>query len=360
MVGGCSRPVYNRSQTRVMPTAKGEDMIRVAINGFGRIGRSAFKIAQERQDVEIVAVNDLTDTATLAHLLQYDSTYGRYQATVTHDDQHLVVDGRPILVLAERDPARLPWADLAVDVVIESTGLFTDQAAASQHLTAGAKRVVISGPTKSDQIDMVVLGVNDQAIDTATPVVSNASCTTNSLGAVMAILEAEFGVRKSMLTTVHSYTASQRLLDAPAKDLREARSAAENIVPTSTGAARAVTRVLPSLAGKFDGISMRVPTPVVSISDVTALLGRSTTVEEVNAIFTAASQQARYQGVLGVNDQPLVSRDYLGDSRSGVVDLALTRVVDGDLVKVCVWYDNEWGYSHRLVELVARVGQALA
>ena len=334
-------------------------VVRVAINGFGRIGRSAFKIAFERGDVEIVAINDLTDNDTLAYLLKYDSNYGVYHHGIESSEEGLTVDGKQIKVLSERDPAALPWGDLNVDVVIESTGLFTTTETASKHLEAGAKRVVISGPTKSEDTDTVVIGVNDDAVESATPIVSNASCTTNSLGAVMAILEQEFGVEKSMLTTVHSYTASQALQDAPKKDPREGRNAAENIVPTSTGAAIAVTKVLPGLKGKFDGISMRVPTPVVSISDVTALLSKDVTIEDVNAAFKKAAGEPFYQGILDVSDEPLVSRDLIGNSHSGIVDLALTRVVDGNLIKVCVWYDNEWGYSNRLVELVVDVARAI-
>ena len=334
-------------------------MAKLAINGFGRIGRNAFKIAFERKDLDIVAINDLTDTKTLAYLLKHDSNYGTYSKDVSFDDENIIVDGKKIRVLAERDPAALPWADMEVDLVIESTGFFTDAEGAGKHITAGAKRVVISGPTKSDGVDTLVIGANDDAIEGSTPVVSNASCTTNSLGAVMAILDSKFGVQKSLLTTVHSYTASQALQDAPKKDPREGRNAAENIVPTSTGAAIAVTKALPGLAGKFDGISMRVPTPVVSISDVTALLERDVTVEELNKTFIDAANEPFYQGILGVSDEPLVSRDYIGNSHSGTVDLELTRVVGGNLVKVCVWYDNEWGYSNRLVELVADVGRGI-
>jgi len=333
--------------------------VKIAINGFGRIGRNAFKIAFERSDIEIVAVNDLTDTTTLAYLLKYDSNYGTYQHDVTSDSSNIIVNGQAIKVLAEKDPAALPWADLGVELVIESTGFFTDKDGASKHIQAGAKRVVISGPTKSDDVDTIVLGANEDKIAGATEVISNASCTTNSLGMVMAILDSEFGVEKSLLTTVHSYTASQALQDAPKKDLREGRNAAENIVPTSTGAAIAVTKALPGLVGKFDGISMRVPTPVVSISDVTALLSKDVTVEQLNDTFKKAAKDPFYQGILGVSDEPLVSRDYIGNSYSGTVDLALTRVVGGNLVKVCVWYDNEWGYSNRLVELVADVGKSL-
>lgn len=331
----------------------------IAINGFGRIGRSAFKIAFERSDLNIVAINDLTDNKTLAYLLQYDSNYGTYDKKVSFDDEGLIVDGKKIKVFNEKEPNALPWGDIGVDVVIESTGFFTDKEGASKHIEAGAKRVVISGPTKSDGVDTIVLGANDDGVKGSTEVVSNASCTTNSLGVVMAILDAEFGVEKSLLTTVHSYTASQKIQDAPAKDPREGRNGAENIVPTSTGAAVAVTKVLPGLAGKFDGISMRVPTPVVSISDVTALLSKDVTVDDINDAFRKAAKEPFYQGILGISDEPLVSRDYIGNSHSGTVDTALTRVVGGNLVKVCVWYDNEWGYSNRLVELVADVAKQL-
>lgn len=337
----------------IMPTTN------IAINGFGRIGRNAFKIAFDRGDLEVVAINDLTDTKTLAYLLKHDSNYGTYEKEVSYDDDGIIVDGKKIKILAERDPALLPWKTMNVDLVIESTGFFTDKEGASKHVTAGAKRVVISGPTKSDGVDTIVLGANDEKIEGATEVISNASCTTNSLAAVMAILDAEFGVEKSLMTTVHSYTASQKIQDAPSKDLREGRNAAENIVPTSTGAAVAVTQALPGLKGKFDGISMRVPTPVVSISDVTALLAKDVSVEEVNNVFIKAAKEPFYEGILGVSDEPLVSRDYIGNSHSGTVDLALTRVTGGNLIKICVWYDNEWGYSNRLVELVADVAKSL-
>lgn len=332
---------------------------KLGINGFGRIGRNAFKIAFERSDLEIVAINDLTDTKTLAYLLKHDSNYGTYQHEVTYDDTNIIVDGKAIKVLAERDPAALPWGDLGVELVIESTGFFTAKEDAEKHITAGAKRVVISGPSKSEGVDTIVLGANEDKIEGASHVVSNASCTTNSLGAVMAILDAEFGVEKSMLTTVHSYTASQAIQDAPKKDLREGRNGAENIVPTTTGAAIAVTKTLPQLEGKFDGLSIRVPTPVVSISDVTALVSRDVTVEEINAVFKKAAAEPFYQGILGVSEEPLVSRDYIGNSYSGTVDLLLTKVVAGNLIKVAIWYDNEWGYSNRLVELIADVGKTI-
>lgn len=332
---------------------------KIGINGFGRIGRNAFKIAFDRSDLEITAINDLTDTKTLAYLLKHDSNYGAYKNEVSHDDTGIIVNGQHIKVLAERDPAALPWGDLGVEMVIESTGRFTDKESAELHIKAGAKRVIISGPSKSDGVDTIVLGANEDAIEGASEVISNASCTTNSLGAVMAILDAEFGVQKSLLTTVHSYTASQALQDAPAKDLREGRNAAENIVPTTTGAAIAVTKTLPQLEGKFDGLSIRVPTPVVSISDVTVLLGRDATPETINNAFRKAAAEPFYQGILGVSDEPLVSRDYVGNSHSGVVDLLLTKVVGGNLAKIMVWYDNEWGYSNRLVELVADVAKTL-
>ena len=273
-----------------------------------------------------------------------------------YDDESLLIDATKVRVLAEKDPTVLPWRDMDIDVVIESTGFFTDEEGASKHIQAGAKRVVISGPTKSEGVDTIVLGANDDVIASATQVVSNASCTTNSLGAVMAVLDAEFGVEKSMLTTIHSYTASQRIQDAPAKDLREGRSAAENMVPTTTSAAIAVNKTLPQLQGKFDGLSVRVPTPVVSLSDVTALLKRNVTVDEINQAFRKAASDSFYQGILGISEEPLVSRDFIGNSHSGIVDLPLTKVVDGNLIKVMVWYDNEWGYSNRLVELVADIG----
>jgi glyceraldehyde 3-phosphate dehydrogenase len=333
---------------------------KIGINGFGRIGRNAFKIAFERSDLEIVAINDLTDTKTLAYLLKHDSNYGTYQHDVSFDDQNVIVNGQPIKVLAEKDPSALPWGDLGVELVIESTGRFTNKEDAEKHITGGkAKRVIISGPTKSDGVDTVVIGANEDKLAGATSVISNASCTTNSLGAVMAILDSTFGVEKSLLTTVHSYTASQVLQDAPAKDLREGRNAAENIVPTTTGAAKAVALTLPQLKDKFDGLSIRVPTPVVSLSDITALLKRDATVEEINGAFKKAAADPYFQGILAVSEEPLVSSDYIGNSHSGIVDLLLTKVVAGNLIKVMVWYDNEWGYSNRLVELTADVCRVL-
>lgn len=334
---------------------------KVAINGFGRIGRNAFKIAFERSDVEIVAINDLTDTHTLAHLLKYDSSYGIYQHDISSDDLGILVDGKHIQVLAEKDPAQLPWKDLGVDVVIESTGRFTEPAKARAHIEAGAKRVVISAPAKGEGSDTVVLGVNEDLIgkDGTSDVLNNASCTTNCITPVMAVLERAFGIEKAMMTTVHSYTADQRLQDAPHKDLRRARAAAENIVPTSTGASVAAGQALPAVAGVFGGLSLRVPTPVVSLADFVVVTKRGTTVEEVNEAFKKAAQQPFYQGILAVTDEELVSSDFKGNSHSAIVDLPLTAVVAGDMVKVVAWYDNEWGYSNRLVELVADAGRAL-
>ena len=332
-------------------------MIKVAINGFGRIGRNAFKIAFERRDIEIVAVNDLTDTKTLAHLLKYDSSYGTYDREVTFDDENIIVDGNKIRVLSEKDPAALPWKDMGIDVVIESTGLFTDPEKAHAHIDAGARKVVISAPAKGEGAKTIVLGVNEEIVEDSDEILSNASCTTNCIAPVMRVLEDNFGIEKAMMTTVHSYTASQRLQDAPAKDLREARAAAENIVPTTTGASKAAALTIPSLKGKFNGLSVRVPTPVVSLSDITAVLKKDVTVEEINEVFEKAAKEPYYEGILGVSHEELVSCDFRGNSHSCIVDLPLTDVVGGNLIKVVAWYDNEWGYSNRLVELTADFGK---
>ena len=328
---------------------------KIAINGFGRIGRNAFKLAFERDDIEVVAINDLTDTKTLAHLLKHDSTYGTYHHDVSYNDDSIFVAGKQIRVLAEKDPALLPWGEFGVDVVIEATGLFVQPEKARAHIDAGAKKVVISAPAKGEGAKFIVLGVNEYELTREDDIISNASCTTNCIAPIMAILEREFGIEKSLMTTVHSYTASQRILDAPAKDLREARSAAENIVPTTTGAAIATAKVIPSLVGKFDGLSVRVPTAVVSLSDITAVLKRNTTKEEINEVFKRAAADPFYQGILTVTEEPLVSTDFKGNSHSSIVDLELTNVVGGNLVKIVAWYDNEWGYSNRLVEIVADV-----
>ena len=332
---------------------------RIAINGFGRIGRNAFKVAFERSDVEIVAINDLTDTKTLAHLLKHDSNYGTYAHEVGHDDTGILVDGRHIRVFAEMDPAKLPWGDNKIDVVIESTGFFVDPAKARAHIAAGAKKVVISAPAKGEGATTIVLGVNDDKLESAEDVISNASCTTNCITPVAAVIESNFGIEKAMMTTVHSYTASQKLQDAPAKDLREARNAAENIVPTTTGASIAAAKALPALEGIFGGLSVRVPTPVVSLSDFVILTKRSVSVEEVNEAFKQAAREPYYQGILDTTDEELVSSDFIGNSHSCIVDLKLTAVVGGNMLKVVAWYDNEWGYSNRLVEVVADTGRLL-
>ena len=326
-------------------------MIKVAINGFGRIGRNAFKILQNQDNAEIVAINDITDAKTLAHLLKYDSSYGTYDADVSAGENSITVNSKEIPIYAEKDPKNLPWKDLNVDVVIESTGFFTKPEDARAHIEAGAKRVIISAPAKGEGAKTVVIGVNDEIVEQSDEILSNASCTTNCIAPIMKVLEDEFGIEKAMMTTIHSYTGSQRLLDAPAKDLREARSAAENIVPTTTGASKAAALTIPSLQGKFNGLSVRVPTPVVSLSDITALIKRDTTKEELTDFFNRIAKDPRYEGVIGVTNKELVSSDFIGDPRSCIVDLPLLDVVDGNMVKVVAWYDNEWGYSNRLVEL---------
>ena len=334
--------------------------IRVAINGFGRIGRNAFKIAFARSDIEIVAINDITDNKTLAYLLQHDSTYGLYDHKVTYDDKGIIVGHKHIPVLAEKDPEALPWKKLKVDVVIESTGFFVEPDKARAHVKAGAKRVVISAPTKGDSAETaptIVLGVNDELLDEENDVFSNASCNTNCITPVLHVIESEFGIDKLMMTTIHSYTASQHLQDGPGKSLREDRAGAQNIVPTTTGASIAAARALPALKGIFGAFEVRVPTPVVSLADFTMVLKKDVTIEDVNKAFKDAAKLPFYQGILAVTDEELVSSDFIGNSYSAVVDLSLTNVVGGNLVKVVAWYDNEWGYSNRLVEVVADVGK---
>lgn len=332
-------------------------MVKIAINGFGRIGRNALKILLDRRDVQVVAINDITDAKTLAHLLKYDSSYGIYDKKVTAGDNSIFVNTREIPIFAEKDPSALPWKKLGVDVVIECTGLFTNPEAAMAHIKAGAKKVVISAPAKGEGAKTIVYGVNEETLDKSDVIVSNASCTTNCIAPIMKILEDEFGIEKAMMTTVHSYTASQRLQDAPAKDLREARNAAENIVPTSTGASKAAALTIPSLKDKFNGLSVRVPTPVVSLSDITAVLKRNTTKEELVELFKKVAKEPYYEGIIDVNDDELVSSDYIGDPHSCIVDLPLIDVVGGNMVKVVAWYDNEWGYSNRLVELAVDFGK---
>jgi glyceraldehyde 3-phosphate dehydrogenase len=333
---------------------------KVAINGFGRIGRNAFKVAFERDDLEIVALNDLTDTKTLAHLLKHDTTYGAYHHEVGFDEDNLIINGKSIKVYKQTDPALLPWGDIGVDVVIESTGFFVDPAKARAHIDqAGAKRVVISAPAKGEGASTIVIGVNEDTLANAEPIISNASCTTNCITPVMDVIHQNFGIEKAMMTTVHSYTASQKLQDAPAKDLREARAAAENIVPTTTGASIAAGLALPAIAGVFGGLSVRVPTPVVSLSDFVIITKKNVTVDEVKNAFRKAAAEPYYQGILAVTDEELVSSDFIGNSHSAIVDLPLTAVVGDNMLKVVAWYDNEWGYSNRLIELVADTGKIL-
>jgi glyceraldehyde 3-phosphate dehydrogenase len=329
--------------------------IRVGINGFGRIGRGVFRAAKAAgADIDFVAVNDITDAGTLAHLLDYDSVFGRYPGTVAAGDGEIVVDGTPVKVFAERDPAKLPWGDLGVDVVIESTGLFTDRDKAAAHLAGGAKKVIISAPAKGPDLT-VCLGVNDGEYDPARhDVISNASCTTNCLAPLAKVLLDGFGLEQGFMTTCHAYTNDQRILDLPHSDLRRARAAALSIIPTSTGAARAIGEVLPQLKGKLDGIALRVPVPDGSVVDLTCQVSRATTADEVNAAFRAAAESGPLKGILGYTEDPIVSRDIVGDSRSSLVDGALT-MVSGTTVKVVSWYDNEWGYSCRLAELARRV-----
>ena len=332
---------------------------RVGINGFGRIGRNFFRAALEQgADIEIVAVNDLTDNKTLAHLLKYDSITGRFQGEVSYDDEGIVVDGKHIKVLAQRNPADLPWGELGVEVVVESTGFFTDGEKAKAHIEAGAKKVVISAPAKN--VDgTFVMGVNEADYDNATMnIVSNASCTTNCLAPLAKVLEENFGIERGIMTTIHSYTGDQRVLDAPHTDLRRARAAALNMIPTKTGAAQAVALVLPALEGKFDGLAVRVPTPTGSLTDLTFIAKNEVSVEAVKAAVKAAAE-GELKGVLKYTEDPIVSSDIVGDPHTSIFDATETKVI-GNLVKVLSWYDNEWGYSNALVRLTALVGSKLA
>jgi glyceraldehyde 3-phosphate dehydrogenase len=330
--------------------------IKVGINGFGRIGRNAFRAALGNPDVEIVAVNDLTDAETLAHLLKYDSVHGKLNAEVKAENGSILVNGKPIKVLAEKDPAALPWGTLGVQVVVESTGRFTDAAKAAAHIQAGAKKVIISAPAKGEDIT-IVMGVNENKYDPAKHhILSNASCTTNCLAPMAKVVHETFGIKHGMMTTVHSYTNDQQILDLPHKDLRRARAAALSIIPTTTGAAKAVALVLPELKGKLNGFALRVPTPNVSITDLVAEMERPVTVEEVNAALKAAAE-GPLKGILEYCDEPLVSKDFNGNAHSCIVDALSTMVVDGTQLKVIGWYDNEWGYSNRVIDLIAYIGK---
>ena len=333
--------------------------LKVGINGFGRIGRNFLRAAKEQgADIEIVAVNDITDAGTLAHLLKYDSVLGRFKGEVASDEDGIIVDGARLKVLAERDPANLPWKELEAEVVVESTGLFTDREKASKHLEAGAQKVIISAPAKGEDIT-IVLGVNEQDYDSAEHhVISNASCTTNCVVPMAKVLGDAFGIERGFMTTVHAYTNDQNLLDLPHKDLRRARAAAINIIPASTGAAKASALALPELKGKMDGLAMRVPVPDGSVTDLVCVLKRDVTVEEVNEAFRTAAEKGPLKGKLVYNEEPIVSSDIVGTPFSCTFDSALTMAI-GNLVKVIGWYDNEWGYSNRLVELVELVGSKL-
>lgn len=324
---------------------------RVAINGFGRIGRNVFRAALHNKNVEIVAINDLTDAKTLAHLLKYDSVHGRLDATVEVGEGELIVNGVAVKVLAERDPAALPWKELNIDIAIESTGFFTKREGAAKHLEAGAKKVIISAPATNEDIT-VVMGVNENEYDpNAHHVISNASCTTNCLAPFAKVLDEKFGVVRGLMTTVHSYTNDQKILDLPHSDLRRARAAAENIIPSSTGAAKAIGLVLPNLKGKLNGFSMRVPTKDVSVVDLVVETEKHVTVEEVNGALKEAAE-GELKGILAYTEEPLVSSDFLGDANSSTIDALSTMIVEGNMVKVVSWYDNEWGYSNRVVDLV--------
>jgi len=331
---------------------------RIAINGFGRIGRASYKIAFDKPDVEIVAINDLTDPKILAHLLKHDTAYGLYGKEVTAEESAIIVDGKKTLVFAEKDPEKLPWKDLNIDVVLECTGRFTENDAAMAHIKAGAKKVVISAPTKGGTTQTFLLGVNDEQY-LGQNIISNASCTTNCIAPVVKAIHEKFKIIKSGMTTIHAITAEQNLVDGPPPplhpDLRRARAAGFNMVPTTTGAAKATTEVIPELKGLFDGLAIRVPIITGSISDLTFLVSRKTTKEEVNEALTEASKDPRYKNVLAVTNDPIVSSDIIGSTYSAICDLSMTKVIDGDFIKILAWYDNEWGYSCRLVEIALSV-----
>lgn len=325
----------------------------IAINGFGRIGRATFKaFLANKTKVNIAAINDLTDTKTLAHLLKYDTAYGKYNKIVSYRDDAIIVAGKKYKILAEHDPSQLPWKEMGVDLVIESTGLFRTREQASKHLKAGAKKVIISAPAKSDNIKTIVMGVNEAKIKKNDKIISNASCTTNCLAPVTDIIRQNFGIKKAIMTTVHSYTADQNIVDGPHKDLRRARAAAVNIVPTSTGAAIATCKTIPSLKGRFDGMAIRVPALVGSLCDIVFQTNKRVDEKKVNQALKKAANSARYRGIVEVTNEPIVSSDIIGNPASAIVDLSLTKVIQDNLVKVVAWYDNEWGYSNRLVDLV--------
>jgi len=325
--------------------------IKVAINGFGRIGRAAYKIMSDLDNVEVVAINDLIDHAILLHLLKYDTAYGRFEKECSLEGDYLVTNGQKAKLVSEKEPAKLPWKELGVDVVLECTGFFVKDGASKAHLEAGAKSVVVSAPTKGvGDIKTFLKGVNEASYQGETAI-SNASCTTNCIAPAISVIHAALGVKKAGLTTIHAITSTQKLVDSPDKDLRRGRAAGYNMIPTTTGAAIATTQAIPDLAGKFDGLAVRVPILVGSLSDITMLVSRPTTVEEVNGLYVKAKENPMYKGILDATTEPLVSSDIVGSSFSSIIDLSMTKVIDGDLVKVLAWYDNEWGYSHRLVDM---------
>ncbi|WP_346916143.1 type I glyceraldehyde-3-phosphate dehydrogenase [Clostridium sp.] len=335
-------------------------MVKVGINGFGRIGRNVFKVLVDKyaKDIEVVAINDLTDPKTLAHLLKYDTLYGKFNGTVEATENSIIVNEKEIRIFAERDPKNIPWGPQGVDIVIESTGLFTDATKVKDHIEAGAKKVLISAPAKNEDIT-IVLGVNEDKYDAKNHnIISNASCTTNCLAPFAKVLDEKFGIVQGLMTTIHSYTNDQKILDAPHKDLRRARAAGESMIPTTTGAAKAVALVLPQLKGKLNGLAVRVPTPTVSMTDLVCELGKSVTLEEVNGALREAAE-GELKGVLGFSEEPLISMDFRGDERSSIVDALSTMVMGDNLVKVVAWYDNEWGYSNRLADLTKYVADRL-
>ncbi len=335
-------------------------MVKVGINGFGRIGRNVFKVLVDKygNDIEVVAINDLTDPETLAHLLKYDTLYGKFNGTVEATENSIIVNEKEIRIFAERDPKNIPWGLQGADIVIESTGLFTDAEKAKSHIEAGAKKVLISAPAKNEDIT-IVLGVNEDEYDAKNHnIISNASCTTNCLAPFAKILDEKFGIVQGLMTTIHSYTNDQKILDAPHKDLRRARAAGESMIPTTTGAAKAVALVLPQLKGKLNGMAVRVPTPTVSMTDLVCELGKSVSAEEVNGALREAAE-GKLNGILGFSEEPLISMDFRGDERSSIVDALSTMVMGDNLVKVVAWYDNEWGYSNRLADLTKYVADRL-
>jgi len=328
----------------------------IAINGFGRIGRATFKaFLEKRIKVSVVAINDLTDTRTLAHLLKYDTAYGICNKSISYTKDSIIVSGKKYKILAERDPSQLPWQEMKVDIVIESTGIFRKREQAALHLKAGAKKVIISAPAKTDNIKTIVLGVNEDKIKKNDKIINMASCTTNCLAPVTDIIRQNFGIQKAIMTTIHSYTADQNIVDGPHKDLRRARAAAANIVPTTTGAAIATTKTIPTLKGKFDGMAVRVPTLVGSICDIVFVTNKKVNEPKVNQALKKAARSARLKNIIAVTDELIVSSDIVGNPASAIIDLSLTKVIQGNLVKVVAWYDNEWGYSNRLVDLVEYV-----